>query len=73
MATGRRPDSQETATLLQVYHKLLSRYRPDPKAAQQLLAVGDAPRDPSLDVAELASYTGVANLILNLDEVINKE
>jgi hypothetical protein len=43
------------------------------EAARKLLSVGERPRDPSLDVAELAAYAGMASLILNLDEVITKE
>jgi hypothetical protein len=42
-------------------------------AALELVRVGERPRDETLDVAELASYTMVANLILNLDATITKE
>jgi hypothetical protein len=73
LVAGRRPSAREQETLLQLYGKLLGRYQQDPKAAQQLLAVGESPRDESLDVVELAAYTGVANLLLNLDEVMTKE
>jgi hypothetical protein len=52
---------------------LLEQYRSDQEAASKLIAVGDSPPDPSLDPAELAAYTGLASLILNLDEVITKE
>ena len=41
-------------------------------AALKLLAVGESPRDPHLDTAELAAWTNVAGVILNLDEVLNK-
>jgi hypothetical protein len=51
----------------------LSRYRRDRQAALKLVAVGEAKRDEKLDVAELAAYTAVANLILNLDETITRE
>ena len=34
---------------------------------------GESPRDPKLDAAELAAYTTVASIILNLDETITKE
>jgi len=42
-------------------------------AALELISVGESPRNETLDVAELASYTMVANLILNLDGTITKE
>ena len=35
--------------------------------------MGESPRDETLDIAELASYTMVANLILNLDRTITKD
>ena len=49
-----------------------SKYDGDEKAVQQLIAIGESKADPKLSVSELAAWTMVANLILNLDEVINK-
>ena len=40
--------------------------------AAKLVDGGEFKRDQKLDAAELASWTMVANLVLNLDEVINK-
>ena len=37
-----------------------------------LIAIGDAKPDAKLDPVELASWTMIANLILNLDEVVTK-
>jgi hypothetical protein len=51
----------------------LRHYQRDREAALRLLGVGEAKRDEKLDVAELAAYTGVANLIFNLDETITRE
>jgi hypothetical protein len=48
-------------------------YRADPKAAEKLVAMGESPRDKTLDVAEHAALTAMLNMILNLDEVITKE
>ena len=42
------------------------------EAAADLLSVGDSPRAPDLDLVELAAMTGVANVLLNLDETISK-
>ena len=44
-----------------------------PEAARKLARAGEAPRREALDPAELAAYTTVAGLILNLDETITKE
>jgi hypothetical protein len=35
--------------------------------------VGESPRPAEADAPELAAYTMVANLLLNLDETITKE
>ena len=45
----------------------------DPAAAARLLSQGESPRDGSLDGNELAAYTTVASLILNLDEVVTRQ
>jgi hypothetical protein len=34
--------------------------------------VGQSPRDPSLDTAELAAWTMLVNQLMNMDEVLNK-
>jgi hypothetical protein len=73
LAMAREPGADELRVLLSVYEKLLRAYRQDPKAALKLLGQGAAARDKMLDPAEVASYTGVASLLLNLDETITKE
>jgi len=47
--------------------------RTDSKAAEEYLSNGDSPRDKTFDTAELAAYTAVASVILNLDETITNE
>ena len=44
----------------------------EPQKAEGLLEIGEYPFDPSLDTAELAAYTIVANTILNLTETMRK-
>jgi hypothetical protein len=39
----------------------------------KLISTGEYPRDDKLESAELAAYTAVAGMILNLDEAITKE
>jgi hypothetical protein len=51
----------------------MSRYQDDSKAALKYLNYGASPRDETLNPNELAGYTTVASLILNLDEAIMKE
>lgn len=73
LALARAPRDGEFQVLGDVYGKFLSKYDTDADAAEELLAQGESPLDESLDAAELASYAGVASLILNLDETITKE
>jgi hypothetical protein len=70
--TCRRPDTTESAELVAAYRDLLAKYGGDPEAAKKLIAVGETKADPALPPAELAAYAMVANLILNLDEVLTK-
>jgi hypothetical protein len=70
---GRRPTPQETRVLTAGLAKRLAKYRADQPAATKLVSLGDYPRDPKLDVSELAAYTVAASVILNLDETITKE
>lgn len=69
----REPSEQEVQILEQGIQKRIAKYEADPKSAQELIKVGDAPIDPKIDPAELAAYTVAASTILNLDEAITKE
>ena len=55
------------------YDYYLETYSKDLDAAVKLISVGESPYDENLDAAQLAAYTMVANVILNLDETITKE
>jgi hypothetical protein len=44
-----------------------------PQAAKQMLNHGESPRNDHVDISEVAAYTAVAGIILNLDETITKE
>ena len=70
-AHGPRPEAQ--TILIDGFQQHLNRYQADRAAALELVVQGEHPRDETLDVAELASYTMVANLILNFDGTITKE
>ena len=72
-ATGRRPEPAELAELAAAYRDFLGAYSGDVAAAGKLIATGETPPAPGLDPADLAATTMVANIVLNLDEVITKE
>jgi hypothetical protein len=72
LATSRRPDTKEAAELAGAWKDLLADYRADSPRARRLLAVGESKPDPRLDPVELAAWTMLANLVLNLDEVVTR-
>jgi hypothetical protein len=72
LAAARRPDAGELAELASVYRDHLAEYTRDVEAAKKLIAVGESKPDAKRNPSELAAWTMVANLVLNLDEVINK-
>jgi hypothetical protein len=71
--TMRPPSEVELRELLSAHSDFEAAYRNDAEAARKLIATGETPADGSLDPADLATWTMVANVILNLDEVITKE
>ena len=73
LSTGRRPNPEEERTLQSTIEKLRVKYSGDEAAAKQLLAVGESPRDTSLDAREHAAWAGLCLMVLNLDEVVTKE
>jgi Protein of unknown function (DUF1553)/Protein of unknown function (DUF1549)/Planctomycete cytochrome C/Concanavalin A-like lectin/glucanases superfamily len=72
LATGRAPDDEEKRILRKKLDEMLIVYETDLTGAKSLASVGASPRDPAIPVSELAAYTTIANMILNLDEVITK-
>ncbi|HEV3162968.1 MAG TPA: PSD1 and planctomycete cytochrome C domain-containing protein [Isosphaeraceae bacterium] len=73
LTTARLPDERELAELVAVYNDHHAVYASNVDEAKRLVAVGESKPDPALCVTDLAASTMVANLILNLDEVINLE
>jgi hypothetical protein len=73
LVAARTPRPAELRILRAGLEEHLARYRADRPAALKLVSAGESPSDGRLDVAELAAYTAVASMILNLDEAITKE
>ena len=73
LATAHRPSPEARTILVGGFQRHLDRYRADRTAALELVSQGASARDETLDVTELASYTMVANLILNFDGTVTKE
>jgi hypothetical protein len=72
LCTSRLPRPEEAQVLLAIYEEQRARFEKDPAAAEKLLKVGESPAPPAMSPAELAAWTAVANVLLNLDETITK-
>ena len=72
IATAREPKPSEAALLLETLQAHAEEFKADPEAAKALIVVGESKPDETLDAVEVATWTMIANLILNLDEVLNK-
>jgi hypothetical protein len=73
LVISRPPQDEEMRILLAGLARHRAHYRSDRAAALKLASAGEAPRVSSLDPAELAAWTAVCGVILNLDEAITKE
>jgi hypothetical protein len=71
-ALSRSATAAESRILVDMYDKHHRQYAADPAAAKKLLGVGDAPPPAGVDPAELAAWTSVARVILNLHETITR-
>jgi hypothetical protein len=71
-ALQRDPRGEEASLMRALLDQHLQVYRDDAKAAQELLKVGFAPVPSDLSTAELAAWTHVARVLLNLHEAITR-
>ena len=73
IVTGRRPDSSELGILLKGFHKDYEDFKSKPENAKRFTSLGESPLANTTDIFELAAFTLSANILLNLDEVVNRE
>jgi hypothetical protein len=71
--TARRATARELGILEKSFERALDRYQADEESADQLVGFGEMVVPVGIDRVRLAAYTNVANLMMNLDEVINRE
>jgi len=72
LATGRAPCDSECTVLEESLVAQRAHYKADAEAAKQAISVGESSVPDDVTPPELAAYTMVANLILNLDEVLTR-
>ncbi|MCA8944478.1 MAG: PSD1 domain-containing protein [Planctomycetes bacterium] len=70
--TMRAPSADEQGVLARALDGQIASFEGDADRAQALAAFGESPVDPSIDAIELAAWTTLASLVLNLDEVLTK-
>jgi len=71
--TGRPASNKEVQMLLDSFNFQLDAFQSKPDAALKYVSQGEYPRDPKLNVSQLAAYTTLTSFILNLDETSTKE
>jgi hypothetical protein len=72
LALQRAPRPEEVKTIRDLLARHLEVYRANPDAARALLGTGLAPRPDDLDPAEVAAWTHVARVLLNLHETVTR-
>jgi hypothetical protein len=72
LATGRMPEAAELDILRKAYARQAEHYRNNPQAAADLLKIGESPVDQALNQSDLAAWTIVSSIVLNLDETMTK-
>jgi hypothetical protein len=69
---ARTPTDKELAIVTGELTKHLERYAKKPEDAAKLLAVGERKANPKLKADEVAAWTLVASMLLNLDEALTR-
>jgi hypothetical protein len=72
LATGRLPSEAELSVMRSVLREQTELYKDKVEQAKQLLTIGDKSWNGKLDACELATWTMIASMILNLDETLTK-
>ena len=70
--TSRTPKPYEQDSLLQLHKEYLKEFQAKPEDAEKLISAGEAPRDPKLPAADLAAWTMICHLLLNLSETVTQ-
>lgn len=70
--TSRFPTADELDIATSSLRQQRSIFKAAPEKAKELIAYGESKPSPELDTVDLAAYTLLANMLLNLDEVVTK-
>ena len=70
LCLSRTPNAHEVTSLTGLYNETLTTYRADPADATKMATDPLGPAPQGADVAELAAWTTIANVVMNLDEFL---
>jgi hypothetical protein len=70
--TSRKPTESERESLERMLAEARREFTANPEAATKLLATGEAPSNPKLEPLDVASWTMLTHLLLNLSETVTK-
>ena len=69
---SRGPSPAEQSLLLEMLNAATTRFAKEAAAADQLIRVGNAPQTKDIPPSELAAWTTLCSLLLNLDEAMTR-
>ncbi len=72
LVLSRPARANEVSVLMSLFAKHYDQYRAEPALARALLATGNSPIPADIDPAELAAWTSVTRVLLNLHETITR-
>ena len=72
LLTSRLPEDNERNILKQLYATQLEHFKKHPELSTDLLKTGQAPADPSLSAAEVATVGILVNALMNYDECVTR-
>jgi hypothetical protein len=72
LATGRRADAKEIEVLVKLHGAHRQHFRDHEASAADLTSIGMTPRPKDADLPDLAAWTSVCRVLLNLSETITR-
>lgn len=72
LCLSRKPTEVEQARLVELYESALAQYRQQPEEAMTIATDPLGPLPEGADAAELAAWTLVGNVLMNLDEFLSR-
>lgn len=69
---ARQPSADELRSIENLFAEYRSEFAKDPEAATKLLSIGESPRNQLLNPDEVAAWTMITHLLLNLSETVTR-